>query len=70
MSKEFKITFIDDDDDDDGSGMQIREHKFRVVIKLDARVDLHHLRLFLQRKQVDASKEISTNIGNKYFFMK
>ncbi|MBA0713568.1 hypothetical protein Golax_012594, partial [Gossypium laxum] len=54
VSKEFKITLIDDDD---GSGMQRRECEFRVVIKLAARADLHHLGLFLQGKQADAPQE-------------
>ncbi|KAK8337586.1 hypothetical protein V6Z11_A09G199300 [Gossypium hirsutum] len=53
VSKEFRITLIDDDD---GSGMQ-RECEFRVVIKLAARADLHHLGLFLQGKQADAPQE-------------
>ncbi|XP_022767080.1 protein argonaute 1-like isoform X3 [Durio zibethinus] len=53
VSKEFKITLIDDDD---GSGMQ-REREFRVVIKLAACSDLHHLGLFLQGKQADAPQE-------------
>ncbi|XVF12062.1 hypothetical protein REPUB_Repub08aG0082500 [Reevesia pubescens] len=54
VSKEFKITLIDDDD---GSGMQRREREFRVVIKLAARADLHHLGLFLEGKQADAPQE-------------
>ncbi|XVF53694.1 hypothetical protein PTKIN_Ptkin05aG0119300 [Pterospermum kingtungense] len=54
VSKEFKITLIDDDD---GSGTQRREREFRVVIKLAARADLHHLGLFLQGKQADAPQE-------------
>ncbi|XP_052875109.1 protein argonaute 1-like isoform X3 [Gossypium arboreum] len=54
VSKEFRITLIDDDD---GSGMQRRECEFRVVIKLAARADLHHLGLFLQGKQADAPQE-------------
>ncbi|XWS48203.1 hypothetical protein CRYUN_Cryun13aG0053700 [Craigia yunnanensis] len=54
VSKEFQITLIDDDD---GSGMQRREREFRVVIKLAARADLHHLGLFLEGKQADAPQE-------------
>lgn len=54
MSKEFKITLIDEDD---GSGGQRREREFRVVIKLAARADLHHLGLFLQGRQSDAPQE-------------
>ncbi|XP_065881060.1 protein argonaute 1 [Euphorbia lathyris] len=54
LTKEFKITLIDEDD---GSGGQRREREFRVVIKLAARADLHHLGLFLQGKQADAPQE-------------
>ncbi|KDP45800.1 hypothetical protein JCGZ_17407 [Jatropha curcas] len=54
ISKEFKITLIDEDD---GSGGQRRERDFRVVIKLAARADLHHLGLFLQGRQADAPQE-------------
>uniref|UniRef100_A0A5B7B9T0 Argonaute 1 n=1 Tax=Davidia involucrata TaxID=16924 RepID=A0A5B7B9T0_DAVIN len=54
ISKEFKITLIDEDD---GSGSARREREFRVVIKLAARADLHHLGLFLQGRQADAPQE-------------
>ncbi|KAH7529464.1 hypothetical protein FEM48_Zijuj05G0186700 [Ziziphus jujuba var. spinosa] len=54
ISKEFKISLIDEDD---GSGGARREREFRVVIKLAARADLHHLGLFLQGKQADAPQE-------------
>ncbi|KAE8726562.1 Protein argonaute 1A [Hibiscus syriacus] len=54
VSKEFKITLVDDDD---GSGVQRRERDFKVVIKFAARADLHHLGLFLQGKQADAPRE-------------
>ncbi|XP_050220335.1 protein argonaute 1 [Mercurialis annua] len=54
LSKEFKITLIDEDD---GSGGQRREREFRVVIKFAARADLHHLGLFLQGRQADAPQE-------------
>ncbi|KAK8479150.1 hypothetical protein V6N11_082675 [Hibiscus sabdariffa] len=54
VSKEFKISLLDDDD---GSGMQRKECNFKVVIKLAARADLHHLGLFLQGKQADAPQE-------------
>ncbi|KAF5469288.1 hypothetical protein F2P56_013372 [Juglans regia] len=54
LSKEFKITLIDEDD---GSGGQRREREFKVVIKLAARADLHHLGLFLQGRQADAPQE-------------
>ncbi|XP_024023541.1 protein argonaute 1 [Morus notabilis] len=54
ISKEFKITLIDEDD---GAGGQRREREFKVVIKLAARADLHHLGLFLQGRQADAPQE-------------
>ncbi|KAL9266760.1 argonaute 1-like protein, partial [Drosera capensis] len=53
-SKEFKITLIDEDD---GSGAPRREREFKVAIKLAARVDLHHLGMFLQGGQADAPQE-------------
>lgn len=34
-----------------------REREFKVVIKLAARVDLHHLGMFLQGRQADAPQE-------------
>ncbi|KAF7124999.1 hypothetical protein RHSIM_Rhsim12G0136400 [Rhododendron simsii] len=54
VSKEFKITLVDEDD---GSGGPRREREFKVVIKLAARADLHHLGLFLQGRQADAPQE-------------
>ncbi|KAH7857803.1 hypothetical protein Vadar_016675 [Vaccinium darrowii] len=54
VSREFKITLIDEDD---GSGSARREREFKVVIKLAARADLHHLGLFLQGRQADAPQE-------------
>ncbi|GAB4842677.1 argonaute 1B [Ancistrocladus abbreviatus] len=54
VTKEFKITLIDEDD---GSGAPRRQREFRVVIKLAARVDLHHLGMFLQGRQADAPQE-------------
>ncbi|CAN0891403.1 Protein argonaute 1 [Linum grandiflorum] len=54
QSKEFRITLVDEDD---GTGAQRREREFRVVIKLAARADLHHLGQFLQGKQADAPQE-------------
>lgn len=54
ISKEFRITLLDEDD---GQGGQRREREFRVVIKLAARADLHHLGLFLQGRQADAPQE-------------
>ncbi|KAF8378860.1 hypothetical protein HHK36_030209 [Tetracentron sinense] len=53
-SKEFSITLVDEDD---GTGAPRRERPFRVVIKLAARADLHHLGLFLRGKQADAPQE-------------
>ncbi|XP_044477093.1 protein argonaute 1-like isoform X2 [Mangifera indica] len=54
ISKEFNITLLDEDE---GQGGQRREREFRVVIKLAARADLHHLGLFLQGRQPDAPQE-------------
>ncbi|KAB1212155.1 Protein argonaute 1 [Morella rubra] len=54
LTKEFRIPLIDEDD---GSGGQRGEREFKVVIKLAARADLHHLGLFLQGKQADAPQE-------------
>ncbi|XP_028793138.1 protein argonaute 1-like isoform X1 [Neltuma alba] len=54
ISKEFRITLLDEDD---GSGGPRREREFKVVIKLAARADLHHLGLFLQGRQTDAPQE-------------
>ncbi|PIA26674.1 hypothetical protein AQUCO_09100081v1 [Aquilegia coerulea] len=53
-SKDFSITLVDEDD---GTSAPRRERQFRVVIKLAARADLHHLGLFLQGKQSDAPQE-------------
>ncbi|XP_058090486.1 protein argonaute 1-like [Magnolia sinica] len=53
-SREFVITLVDEDD---GQGGPRRERQFRVVIKLAARADLHHLGLFLAGKQADAPQE-------------
>ncbi|KAK7314734.1 hypothetical protein VNO77_33262 [Canavalia gladiata] len=54
ISKDFRITLIDDDE---GAGGQRRDREFKVVIKLAARADLHHLGLFLQGRQTDAPQE-------------
>ncbi|XAR53149.1 hypothetical protein NMG60_11021574 [Bertholletia excelsa] len=54
ISKDFKITL---NDDDDGSGSVRREREFKVMIKLVARADLHHLGLYLEGKQADAPQE-------------
>lgn len=54
VTKEFKIILIDEDD---GSGNARREREFKVVIKLAARADLHHLGMFLQGRQADAPQE-------------
>ncbi|XP_043695109.1 protein argonaute 1-like [Telopea speciosissima] len=53
-SREFSITLVDEDD---GTGAPRRERVFRVVIKMAARADLHHLGLFLQGRQADAPQE-------------
>ncbi|KAJ8490512.1 hypothetical protein OPV22_012233 [Ensete ventricosum] len=53
-SREFQITLVDEDD---GSGMERRQRTFRIVIKLAARVDLHHLEMFLAGRQADAPQE-------------
>ncbi|XP_042461369.1 protein argonaute 1B-like [Zingiber officinale] len=52
--KDFQIILVDDDD---GSGTERRQRTFRVVIKLAARVDLHHLGMFLAGRQADAPQE-------------
>ncbi|XP_018492188.1 protein argonaute 1 [Raphanus sativus] len=54
VSKEFRILL---QDEEEGAGGQRREREFKVVIKLAARADLHHLGLFLQGKQADAPQE-------------
>ncbi|XP_019175527.1 PREDICTED: protein argonaute 1 [Ipomoea nil] len=54
VSKEFRITLIDDEDK---SGGARREKEFKVVIKLASRADLHHLGMFLQGRQADAPQE-------------
>ncbi|KAL9224351.1 hypothetical protein vseg_000394 [Gypsophila vaccaria] len=53
-NKDFSITLVDEDD---GSGAPRRERVFKVVIKFAARVDLHHLGMFLQGRQADAPQE-------------
>eukprot|EP00268_Persea_americana_P054738 TRINITY_DN629_c0_g1_i7.p1 TRINITY_DN629_c0_g1~~TRINITY_DN629_c0_g1_i7.p1 ORF type:complete len:1085 (-),score=182.17 TRINITY_DN629_c0_g1_i7:1254-4508(-) len=53
-SKDFVITLVDEED---GQGGPRRERQFRVVIKLAARADLHHLGLFLAGRQADAPQE-------------
>lgn len=82
ISKEFKITLLDEDDGSGGPRYMCillnfpsivihiklynnvlyvsyyrREREFKVVIKLAARADLHHLGLFLQGRQTDAPQE-------------
>ncbi|CAI9113305.1 OLC1v1013879C1 [Oldenlandia corymbosa var. corymbosa] len=56
VSKEFKITLIDEEDGVE-TGSVRREREFKVVIKLAARADLHHLGMFLQGRQADAPQE-------------
>jgi eukaryotic translation initiation factor 2C len=53
-SKEFRINLLDEEV---GAGGQRREREFKVVIKLVARADLHHLGMFLEGKQSDAPQE-------------
>ncbi|GMH14101.1 hypothetical protein Nepgr_015942 [Nepenthes gracilis] len=54
VSKEFRITLIDDDD---GSEFPRREREFRVVMKFAASINLHHLGMFLEGRQGDAPQE-------------
>ncbi|KAJ0229175.1 Protein argonaute 1 [Hirschfeldia incana] len=54
VSKEFRILL---QDEEEGAGGQRREREFKIVIKLAARADLHHLGMFLQGKQADAPQE-------------
>ncbi|KAL5716727.1 argonaute 1B [Ranunculus cassubicifolius] len=53
-TKEFLITLVDEDE---VSGAPRREKEYRVVFRYAARVDLHHLGLFLQGKQAEAPQE-------------
>ncbi|KAL2930556.1 Protein argonaute 1A [Bienertia sinuspersici] len=53
--KEFKIS-LKDEDEASGNASR-RDREFKVVIKLAARVDLHHLDMFLQGRQADAPQE-------------
>ncbi|KAL3529418.1 hypothetical protein ACH5RR_008740 [Cinchona calisaya] len=57
VSKEFKITLIDEEEGNQGNSGARREREFRVVIKFAARADLHHLGMFLQGRQADAPQE-------------
>ncbi|KAM3232040.1 protein argonaute 5 [Capsicum chacoense] len=50
-SKEFVVKLIDDD------GGARRERQFKVSIKFAAKVDIHHLKEFLQSRQSDAPHE-------------
>ncbi|KAJ3672312.1 hypothetical protein LUZ60_007033 [Juncus effusus] len=54
QSREFHVTWTEEDD---GSGNERRQKNFTVVIKLAARVDLHHLEMFLAGRQADAPQE-------------
>ncbi|KAI9073161.1 hypothetical protein K1719_044867 [Acacia pycnantha] len=56
VSNEFRITLIDEEEGG-GAGAQRRVRDFKVVIKLAARADLHHLGMFLQGRQTDAPQE-------------
>ncbi|OWM82968.1 hypothetical protein CDL15_Pgr005368 [Punica granatum] len=53
VSSDFRITLIDEDE----GGNQRREREFKVVIKLAARADLHHLGMFLQGRQAEAPQD-------------
>ncbi|WOL18919.1 protein argonaute 1B [Canna indica] len=53
-SREFQIILVDEDD---GSRTERRQRTFKIVIKLAARVDLHHLDMFLAGRQADAPQE-------------
>ncbi|XP_074566393.1 protein argonaute 1C-like [Curcuma longa] len=53
-SNEFQIILSNEDD---GSGKQRKSKTFRVVIKLVARVDLCHLKMFLSGQKADAPHE-------------
>ncbi|KAI5433160.1 protein argonaute 1 [Lathyrus oleraceus] len=55
ISKDFRITLVDEDDD--GSRGKRRDREFKVVIKFASRADLHHLGLFLEGRQTDAPQE-------------
>ncbi|CAL9146033.1 unnamed protein product [Musa hybrid cultivar] len=52
--REFQIILVDEDD---GSGKERKQRPFKVVIKFAARVDLHHLEMFLSGRQADAPQE-------------
>ncbi|KAE8125928.1 hypothetical protein FH972_020689 [Carpinus fangiana] len=54
QNREFRIILTDEDD---GAGGPRRDREFKVVIKLAARADLHHLGLFLEGRQADAPQE-------------
>ncbi|CAN8321108.1 unnamed protein product [Cochlearia groenlandica] len=54
VSKEFRVVLADQEE---GAGEKRREREFKVVLKLAARADLHHLRMFLEGKQADAPQE-------------
>lgn len=56
-SKEFNIT-LSDEDEEDKSGGRRGEREYKVIIKLAARADLHHLELFLQGRRTDAPQEV------------
>ncbi|KAF4390840.1 hypothetical protein G4B88_015730 [Cannabis sativa] len=59
-SKEFKIELADNDTGPGGSSStksSRRKREFTVVIKFASKPDLHHLRQFLQSRQLDAPQE-------------
>ncbi|KAK8970476.1 Protein argonaute 1B [Platanthera guangdongensis] len=53
-SSEFHVTLVDEGD---GTAAERRQRNFRIVIKLAARADLHHLGMFLAGQQADAPQE-------------
>ncbi|XP_062105193.1 protein argonaute 5-like [Humulus lupulus] len=53
-SKEFIIKLVDNDRP---AGTSRREREFKVTVKFASKPDLHHLRQFLQSRQLDAPQE-------------
>ncbi|KAI7750236.1 hypothetical protein M8C21_014671, partial [Ambrosia artemisiifolia] len=54
ISKEFKITLVDEDD---GSSRTSKKREYTVMIKLTSHVNLHHLEMFLAGKVANAPQE-------------
>ncbi|WOL05329.1 protein argonaute 1B isoform X2 [Canna indica] len=53
--REFQVILADEDD---RSGTERRQKTFKVVIKLVAHIDIHHLKMFLCGRQADAPQEV------------